>query len=46
MWPSNQSFCPQMMVTGAKAGKEWKGRTKASEEQKDGEESDDTGIVF
>ena len=34
-------FCPQMMVTGAKAGKEWKGRSKEEEEKN--EESEDTG---
>merc|ERR1712037_272982 len=33
----------QMMVSGAKAGKEWKGRAKASEKQNEGgeEENDD-----
>ena len=37
-----------MMVSGAKAGKEWKGRAKESEKQNEGgeEESDDNGIVL
>ena len=37
-----------MMVSGAKAGKEWKGRAKASEKQNEGgeEESDDNGIIL
>ena len=38
-----------MMVSGAKAGREWKGRgAKASEKQNEGgdEESDDTGIIL
>ena len=48
-----ETHFPQMMVSGSKAGKEWKGRAKGSVEQgggggedRDDNDSDDTGIIL